>query len=479
MLLYFRQSEAKSSYIHISHFIYIANMIKCRLILSTKILKMVNVHQLISRDLKHFWHPCTQMKDFETCPPLLIEKAQGSYLYTNKGPLIDAISSWWCKSLGHGHPAVMAAITDQMNHFEHVIAANTTHPQLVELAEELAKITKKQHVFFASDGSSAVEIAMKLAIHASQIKGFTEKNQFIALKNGYHGETLGAMSISDLGLYKSPYTSFGLTCHFIQNIPYISGKEDLLWNNSDSYWPAVEKELEAVSDKVCAIIVEPLIQGAGGMLCYSPDFLKKLSSWAKSKDIYLIADEIMTGMGRTGEWLASNHAGVEPDLICLSKGLTSGSIPLSCIMIDSSIFELFYADYASGKSFLHSHTYSGNALAVSAALATIRVMHEEKILMHAQNLGEYMLTTLTEIAQISGKLSNIRGVGAVVAADLEEIGHDRIGNKVYQQALNHGALIRPIGNTLYWLPPLNTSHEVIGKLAEITLHSIKGAYVIP
>ncbi|KTC93516.1 adenosylmethionine--8-amino-7-oxononanoate transaminase [Fluoribacter dumoffii] len=454
-------------------------MIKCCLILSTKILKMVNTQQLISKDLKHFWHPCTQMKDFETCPPLIIEKAQGSYLYTNKGPLIDAISSWWCKSLGHGHPAVVAAIKEQLNHFEHVIAANTTHSKLVELAENLAEITKKQHVFFASDGSSAVEIAMKLAIHANQIKGFTEKNQFIALKNGYHGETLGTMSVSDLGIYKAPYTAFGLTCHLIQNIPYISGKEDSLWHDCGSYWTLVEKELESVSDNVCAVIVEPLIQGAGGMLCYSPDFLKKLSSWAKSKNIYLIADEIMTGMGRTGKWLASNHADVEPDLICLSKGLTSGSIPLSCTMIDHAIFKLFYADFASGKSFLHSHTYSGNPLAVSAALATIHAMQEEKIISRAQSLGEYMLTSLTEIAELTGKLSNVRGIGAVVAADLEDNGQSRIGNKIYQHALNHGALIRPIGNTLYWLPPLNTDHEVIGKLAEITLHSIKEAYATP
>ncbi|QMT60391.1 adenosylmethionine--8-amino-7-oxononanoate transaminase [Legionella sp. PC997] len=454
-------------------------MIKSQPILSTKILKMVNINQLISRDLKHFWHPCTQMKDFETCPPLFIEKAKGSYLYTNKGPLIDAISSWWCKSLGHGHPAIIAAIKDQMNRFEHVITANTTHPQLVELAEALTQITQKQHVFFASDGSSAVEIAMKLAIHANQIKGHTDRNQFIALKNGYHGETLGTMSISDLGLYKAPYSSFGLTCHYIENIPYISGKGDPLWHNCDNYWPIVEKKLEAISDKACAIIVEPLLQGAGGMLCYSPDFLKRLSSWAKSKDIYLIADEIMTGMGRTGKWLASDHADVEPDLICLSKGLTSGSIPLSCVMIDNSIFDLFYADYGSGKSFLHSHTYSGNPLAVSAALATIRVMQEEQIIEQAQKLGEYMFAALTEVAQLSGKLSNVRGIGAVVAADLEGTEHDRIGNSVYQQALNHGALIRPIGKTLYWLPPLNTKHEVIGKLAEITLHSIKGAYLTP
>lgn len=451
-------------------------MIKCVLHLSTKILKMVNTNLLIAKDLQHFWHPCTQMKDFESCPPLIIEKAKGSYLFTNKGPLIDAISSWWCKSLGHGHPSVMAAINNQLVRFEHVITANTTHPSLVELAEELTRITKKQHVFFASDGSSAVEIAMKLALHANQIKGCAHKNQFIALKNGYHGETFGAMSISDSGIYKAPYSSFGVKCHFIDTIPYVSGTNDPLWHNCDSYWASVQQKLDAISDNVCALVVEPLLQGAGGMLCYSKDFLKKIAIWAKNNNIYLIADEIMTGIGRTGEWLASTHAGVDPDLICLSKGLTSGSIPMSCVMIDSVIYDLFYADYAQGKSFLHSHTYSGNPLGICAALATIKSIQNEDIINKVQTLGEYMRASFTEVAQLCGTLSNIRGIGAVVAADLEDSSHYRIGNKVYQQALEYGALIRPIANTLYWLPPLNTDNEIIGKLAEITLHSIKRAY---
>lgn len=438
---------------------------------------MANTEQLISRDLKHIWHPCSQMKDFEKTPPLIVDRAQGSYLYTNKGPLIDAISSWWCKSLGHGHPAVINAITRQLNRFEHVIAANTTHPDLVELGEELTKITRKQHTFFASDGSSAVEIALKLTIHANQIRGFKHKNEFVALKNDYHGETLATMAVSDLGLYKAPYELFNLPCHFIDNIPYLAGKNDPLWDNCDSYWLTAEQQLDAISDRISAIILEPIVQGAGGMLCYSPHFLKKLAAWAKSKNIYLIADEIMTGLGRTGEWLACDHAGIEPDLICLSKGLTSGSVPLSCVMIDTSLFELFYDDYGNGKSFLHSHTYSGHSLAVSAALATIKTLHEEALIKQAQSLGDYMLTSMYEIAQLSGKLTNVRGIGAIVAADLETAGHDRIGNKVYEQALNHGALIRPIGKTLYWLPPLNTNKETIGKLAEITLQSVKAAYV--
>lgn len=437
---------------------------------------MVNIDQLIARDLKHVWHPCSQMKDFETSPPIIVQKAQGSYLYTNKGPLIDAISSWWCKSLGHGHPAILSAIKKQLNRFEHVIGANTTNPELVKLAEELTEITSKQHVFFASDGSCAVEIAMKLALHATQLKGQSHKKQFIALKNGYHGETLGAMSVSDLGIYKAPYDSFGVSCHFIQDIPYINSQEDPLWSCCDSHWELISQQLEKIKGQVCAIIIEPLIQGAGGMLCYSADFLKKLAAWAKINNIYLIADEIMTGIGRTGEWLACNHAGIEPDLICLSKGLTSGSIPFSCVMIDNAIFNHFYSDYNEGKSFLHSHTYSGNPLAVCAALATIKTIKNEELLSKAKTLGQSMLTHLNQISDLSGKLKNIRGLGAVVAAELNTELNPRIGNEVYQQALDHGALIRPIGNTLYWLPPLNTDEHTIGKLAEITLHSINKAY---
>ncbi|MFI4963711.1 MAG: aminotransferase class III-fold pyridoxal phosphate-dependent enzyme, partial [Legionellales bacterium] len=343
---------------------------------------------------------------------------------------------------------------------------------LVELAEELAKITGNNHVFFASDGASAVEIAMKLAMHASQIKGFTHKNQFIALKNAYHGETFGTMSVSDLGIYKAPYASFSLPCHFIPNIPYLSGKEDPLWDNSDSLWNSVLPDLEQIADRVCALIVEPIIQGAAGMLCYSPDFLRRLASWAQSKQIYLIADEIMTGIGRTGEWLACNHAGVQADLICLSKGLTSGTLPLSCVVIDSPIFDLFYGDYEADRSFLHSHTYSGNPLAVSAALATIKAMREEDTLTQVKILGQTMLSHLSDIAKVTGKLHNVRGIGGIVAADLVDKKGVKIGTEIYQHAIKHGALIRPIGNTLYWLPPLNTNLETIGKLAEITLHSI-------
>lgn len=437
---------------------------------------MQNQRTLVQRDLHHIWHPCSHLKDFERFPPIVIERAKGSYLYTEKGPIIDAISSWWCKSLGHGHPAVLAAIEQQLSHFEHVIGANTTFQSIVELAEQLTDISHKQHVFFASDGSSAVEIALKLALHASQIKGKPERNQIIALQNAYHGETLATLSVSDLGIYKQPFSAFNLPCHFLSPIPYVSHQHDPLWTNCDEAWPSILQQLEMQKNVTCAILVEPIVQGAGGMLCYSADFLHKLATWAKANDIFFIADEIMTGLGRTGEWLACHHAKISADMICLSKGLTSGSLPLSCVLIDHSIYELFYQDYHLGKSFLHSHTYSGNPLAVSAALATLKTMQTEGINQQAQALGACMLNYFSEVATQTGHLTNIRSIGAIVAADFINPTQQRIGLHVANAALERGALLRPIGNTLYWLPPLTTENHTIEKLAEITSNAINTVY---
>lgn len=432
--------------------------------------------KLIQNDLSHVWHPCSYMQDFKKNPPLVVQKAYGSYIETDQGIMIDAISSWWCKSLGHSHPKIIAAIKRQIERFEHVITANTTNDVIVKLAEKLTSISNKQHVFFASDGSSAVEISMKLAMQAAQIKGYKDKNQFISLKNAYHGETFATMSVSDIGLYKKPFTSFGHNCVFLENIPYTSGMDDKIWLNSDTFWPNILSQLELHKDKTCAILIEPIIQAAGGMKCISADFINRLAKFAKQNDIYLIADEIMTGIGRTGKWLASNHANIEADMICLSKGLTSGSIPLSLVLIDKEIYQLFHKDYTIENSFLHSHTYSGNPVAVSAALATLDVIEEESINEQACKLGEYMRDKFTEIITQTKHLKNMRSIGAMVAADLIAPDNVRIGYLVAQEAQKRGALIRPIDKTLYWLPPLNTNYKTIADLAEITFNSIEEVY---
>ncbi|WP_232048507.1 adenosylmethionine--8-amino-7-oxononanoate transaminase [Legionella adelaidensis] len=416
------------------------------------------------------------MKDFETYSPLWIHSAKGSYLYTDRGPIIDAISSWWCKSLGHGHEEVLKTIGAQLKNFEHVIGAGTCFTSINELAEELSALTNLQHLFFASDGSSAIEIALKLALQACQIRGETKRTQFLSLKNSYHGETLGALSVSGLNLYKNPYSGYGYPCIFLEDIPYVNNTSNPLWDNCEVAWTQTLKKIEPVKENICALIVEPLVQGAGGMLLYSKDFLRRLYEWAKKNDIYIIADEIMTGFARTGKWFASDYVDLTPDILCVSKGITSGSLPLSVVLIDHAIYSLFYSDYDTHSSFLHSHTYSGNALAVSAALATIRVMRSIDIQQKVQAMGELLKESFVYIAEKTQKLIKIRSLGGWVAGDLVENGNPRLGFSLQKEALQKGALLRPLGNTVYWLPSFLIDENTIGKLMEITLNSIETIY---
>ena len=417
----------------------------------------------------NIWHPCSQMKDYETFTPLNITKAQGSFIYHNGKPIIDAISSWWCKSLGHSHPYLQRALIQQLNSLEHTILANTTNATIEQLTQTLCKISHTDKALFASDGSCAVEIAMKMSIHARIIKGQSNKMHFAALQNGYHGETCATLSVSDLGLYKKAYQSLLFNCTFLKDIPYVTGIDDPLWHDSQDAWAKSQIQLESIKDRLNAVIIEPLIQGAGGMLIYSKDYLKRLATWCKDNDVYLIADEIMTGIGRTGKMLACEHADITPDFICLSKGITSGMLPLSICLTHDDIYALFYDDYDTQKAFMHSHTHSGNTLASAVALATLQLIEREQVLDYINNtLSPTMHNTMLEIAQSTQKLHNVRALGGVVAADLKST-EPRAGYKLYQKAVELGALMRPLGNTIYWLPPLNTDTKTINKLGEILL----------
>ncbi len=431
---------------------------------------------LQQRGLQHVWHPCSQMKDYETFLPLEIESAQGSYIQLQDGrSLIDAVSSWWCKSLGHGHPVLKQALQAQADKFEHVILANTINRPIVDLSEKLAQLCPPlDKVSFASDGSCAVEMAMKVSLHAHQLKGMPQRTDFMALRNGYHGETAAAMAVTDLGLYRAPYVAMlPNNVHFLEGLPYVSGTADPLWENCEAMWPPLEAQLNQHADTLTAIIVEPVLQGAGSMSLYSPDVLRRLSAWAKARGIHMIADEILTGIGRTGTALACEHAGLVPDFICLSKGLTSGWLPLSVMMTSAEIYDLFYDDHESGKAFLHSHTYTGNTLGVAVANACLDVMASEQIYAYVQNtLAPHLQQRFTEVANQTGKLHNLRHLGAMVAADLVVPGPGRLGYEICQAAARLGALIRPLGNTLYWVPPLNTTTATIDELADITQQAI-------
>lgn len=434
---------------------------------------------LIDRDLSHNWHPCTQMKDYLLYDPITIKKTKGSYLYLENGrKIIDAISSWWCKSLGHSHPRLKNAILKQIEKFEHVIQARTTNETIVQLSEKLCSLTDSLNkVYYTSSGSNAVEVAIKMSLHFRKNMGQEKKIQFISLKNSYHGETIGAMSVSDLSIYKSTYHTLLFQSHLLDEIPYVSHTEEALWYDSNDIWEHTAQKLNSLKDSTTAIIIEPIVQGTGGMKIYSQDFLKKLRAWSKDNDVHLIADEIMTGIGRTGKMFACEHANIEPDFMCIGKGLTSGWLPFSAVLTTNIIYEAFYDDFEKGKAFMHSETYCGNPLGAAIALETLNIIDEDNILSHVNQISPTMLQYFQHIAFSTGKIKNIRNIGAIIAAEL--IPHpsiQRIGLHVASKAIQHGALLRPMNNTLYWLPPLNINSNELHKLFHITQKSLEKAY---
>ncbi|HSA33993.1 MAG TPA: adenosylmethionine--8-amino-7-oxononanoate transaminase [bacterium] len=422
------------------------------------------------------FHPCSQMKDHEQFPPLEIVRAEGPYLYTaDRRRLIDPISSWWCKSLGHGHPRIRAAVAAQAERFEHVILAGTVNRTIAELTEHLAALLPgKRRVFYGGDGSTAVEIALKMAVHAMIIRGETKRTRFMALENGYHGETALTLAVSDLGIYKEPYRALAPDYPMLTGIPYCSGVDDPLFADCGAAWPTLEAQLEREKETLCALIVEPVVQGAGGMLIYSADLLRRLRVWTAQNGIYLIADEIMTGFYRTGTQLAVDHAGITPDLVCLSKGLTAGWAAMSAVVLSGELYDLFYADYGTGRDFLHSNTYAGNALAAAAALEAQKIYDDEKIAGRVAATAPVLRRLMQEVATETKLLTNVRGIGMIAAADIkpEFIKAPRTGYRVYRRAVELGALLRPLGNTIYWLPPLNISLETLEELKEITTRAL-------
>lgn len=435
---------------------------------------------IAARDLKHIWHPCSQMQDYEAFPPLEINSALGDRLRLKDGrEIIDAVSSWWCKSLGHGHPRLRAAVARQMEKFEHVLLANTTHEIIVRLSEGLASLSPGlDRVFYAGgDGSTAVEVAAKMALRARKLRGGAG-GSFMALENGYHGETALALALGDLGIYRDAYAEILPPVAFLRGLPYVSSESDPLWNDCSEAWPALERQLEENSQGLCAVAVEPVLQGAGGMRVYSPDFLRRLREWTRARGVFLIADEILTGFGRTGPMLACGHAGIEPDFLCLSKGLTAGWLPMSAVLTTSEIYGLFYGEYGRGRDFLHSNTYAGNALAAAAALETLEIYRDEDILGRVARGRGPLREAMERVQAATGRLVGLRSVGAVVAADLTGPGTgpgQRAGYRVCREAVARGAYLRTLGDTVYWLLPLNSRAETLAELEAITIAAIRAA----
>ena len=425
---------------------------------------------LKTRDLDVLWHPCTQMKDHETLPLIPIKKAHGIYIEDFEGnQYIDAISSWWVNMFGHTNSYINSKIVEQLNTLEHVILAGFTHEQVVRLSERLVKLTPDglDKCFYSDNGSSAVEVALKMSYHAHLNDGKKNKNIFVSLTNSYHGETIGALSVGDVELYKDTYEPLllkTLQTPVPKDMSIESAKE-----SADEF----EKLCRERADEISAIIVEPLIQGAGSMHMYNAEYLVLIREICNRYNVHLIADEVMVGFGRTGELFACEKAKITPDFIVLSKGLTGGYLPLSVVLTSDEIYAKFYCDYNEHKAFLHSHSYTGNALACSAANATLDIFENENIIEKNRKTSKYMGEKLKKFLELEN-VESIRQTGMVCAIDLKGYkSEERIGLKVYQFGLKNGVLLRPLGSVIYFMPPYIITKDECDKMMDVAYDAIK------
>ncbi|NPA73269.1 MAG: adenosylmethionine--8-amino-7-oxononanoate transaminase [Epsilonproteobacteria bacterium] len=423
---------------------------------------------LKERDLKNIWHPCTQMKDHERLPLIPIKSADGVYLEDFDGNrYIDAVSSWWVNLFGHNHPYIKKKIKEQLDTLEHVIFAGFTHEPIVRLSERLVEITPSNltKCFYADNGSSAIEVAIKMSFHHNKNKGLT-KPYFVSLENSYHGETIGALSLGDLGIYKESYEEI-----LIKSIKSYAPK-DKSENETLKAVLELRKVFEKNKDMISAFVVEPLVQCAGNMRMYSPKFLQEARKLCKEFNIHFIADEIAVGFGRTGSMFACDQAEIKPDFMALSKGITGGYLPLSVVLLSDEMYDSFYCDYNEHKSFLHSHSYTGNALACAAANAVLDIFEKENILESNRKKIEYIGQKLKLFEKLK-VVENIRQTGMIAAFDIKGFrSEERVGLRVYEYALKHGVLLRPLGNTVYFMPPYIITDKEIDKMMDIAYDAV-------
>ena len=428
----------------------------------------MNNETIANRDLDVIWHPCTQMKDHEFLPMIPIKKGKGVYLEDFEGNnYIDAISSWWVNIFGHSNDYINDAVKKQLDTLEHVILAGFTHEQIVRLSERLVSLTPKglTRCFYADNGSSAVEVTLKMSYHFHKNQG-RERPLFVSLSNSYHGETIGALSVGDVELYKETYEP--LLIRSVQTPVPKDQSEAAALEAAES----LEECFKTHPDEIAALIVEPLIQGAGSMHMYHPLFLTKARELCTKYGIHLIADEVMAGFGRTGTMFACEQAGITPDYIVLSKGLTGGYLPLSVVLTTDEVYSAFYCDYKLQKAFLHSHSYTGNALACAAANATLDLFESENIIERNKETSQYIASKLEKFRALSN-VKEVRQCGMVAAIELE--GYDaseRIGLKVYQYGLDHGVLLRPLGHIVYFMPPYIITKEEIDVMIDTAYDAI-------
>lgn len=439
---------------------------------------------LQQKDLKYIWHPCSQMKDYEDFPPIVIDRGEGAYLYDVNGKsYLDAVSSWWVNLFGHSNKRINRAIQKQLEKLEHVIFANFSHRPAIELAERMVEITPKglSKVFFADNGSAAVEVALKLSFQYHQQKGKTKKTKFVAITDAYHGETLGALSVGDLDLYSKIYKPVMLNTYKAKGPDCYRCSYDKCRENCNAEcFHHMESLINEKHQEICAVIIEPLIQGAAGMKMYPPVYLKKLKALCKQYDIHFIADEIAVGFGRTGKMFACEHANVSPDIMCLSKGITAGYMPLSLVLVTDEIYDAFYSDYTELKAFMHSHSYTGNTMACAVACEVLNIFEQENILEDNLQKSKLLNDMIKAAADDHPYIGEFRQLGMVGALELVEDKKSkkgfewqkRVGYNIYKIALEKGVLLRPLGNVIYFMPPYIVEEKDIALMVNAAFESI-------
>ncbi|SPJ32134.1 adenosylmethionine--8-amino-7-oxononanoate transaminase [Kushneria phyllosphaerae] len=439
----------------------------------------------MQRDLASLWHPCTQMKDHETLPVTPIRSGKGVWLEDFEGHrYLDAISSWWVNILGHANERINARIKTQLDTLEHVILSGFTHQPVIELSERLGRLAPEGlgHCFYADNGSSAIEVALKMSYHYWHNQGRPEKRRFLTITNGYHGETLGALSVGDVAIFTDTYRSLLLD---VIKVPAPDGfglPRDQWIDQARAAFAHMEAALERHGDELAAVIVEPLIQCAGGMRMYPPEYLNWLREACDRHNVQLIFDEIAVGFGRTGTMFACEQAGVRPDYLCLSKAITGGYLPLSVVMTTDDIYAAFYDDYSTLRAFLHSHSYTGNPLACAAALATLDILEDDDVIATNRDKSA-RIEQVTAPLREHPHVGDVRQTGMVVAiemvkdkATLEPYDfRERRGLRVFQHAMSRGAMLRPLGNVIYWMPPYVITPEEIDFLGEVTREGLEVA----
>ncbi len=438
----------------------------------------------IERDLAHVWHPCTQMKDHEQVPLIPIRRGQGVWLEDFDGKrYLDANSSWWVNLFGHANARINAAVSAQLEQLEQVILAGCTHEPVIRLSEALTGVAPAglTRCFYADNGSSAVEVAVKMSFHYWRNVGRSAKRRFITLSNSYHGETLGALAVGNVALYKSIYQPLLMDVITVPSPDCYEREPGQTWaQHSRAQFEHMQAALDRHSEQTAAVIVEPLVQCAGGMRMYDPVYLQLLRAACDRHQVHLIADEIAVGFGRTGTLFACEQAGIRPDLLCLSKGLTAGYLPLSAVLTTEALYAAFYDEYTKLTAFLHSHSFTGNPLACAAALACLDIFRTDAVLERNRMLSAHLGARARALAA-HPHVAEVRQHGMIVAAELVRNKasrepypwQERRGLAIYRHALSRGVLLRPVGDVVYFMPPYVITPEEIDLMVEVAREGIE------